>query len=372
MRKYAVSYLFRRRKVIEGFLLFLVIFRVVFWLYGVEEDAVSYAFLLFIATWIVAGGVDFGFCYRRYLRIREMSDAVSVELKEMPVPKSLEEQCYQETIRKLFEQNVVLKSDMLAERKEMLDYYSLWAHQIKTPISAMRLLLQSSELAESEEMPLIRRMKIELFKTEQYVEMVLSYLRMEDISSDLVLRWYSIDEIVRQAIKKYSQMFILQKIQLHYQPLEEMVLTDEKWLLLVLEQVLSNALKYTQRTSRMESSRNGSAEAGRSMFGSTEPSETGEVPMGTGSIAIYMDEKEPKTLVVEDTGIGIYAEDLPRVFEKGFTGYNGRQDKKSTGIGLYLCKEICRKLGHSIRITSEVGVGTKVFLDLDREEICVE
>ena len=170
---------------------------------------------------------------------------------------------------------------------------------------------------------------MELFKIEQYVEMVLTYLRMESMSSDMVLQWYAADDIVKQAVKKYSQLFILKKIALRMDMPEEMILTDEKWLAFVVEQILSNALKYTSE----------------------------------GTVSIYMKEKE---LVIEDTGIGIQEEDVPRVFEKGFTGFNGRRDKKSTGIGLYLCKTILDRLGHGIRIESKVGEGTKVFLYLER------
>ena len=113
------------------------------------------------------------------------------------------------------------------------------------------------------------------------------------------------------------------------------VLTDAKWLLFVIEQLLSNALKYTNE----------------------------------GHISIYT---EGKVLVVADTGIGICAEDLPRVFEKGFTGYNGREDKKSTGIGLYLCRRICEKPGHKISISSEKGHGTSVRIDMTGGEQVIE
>ncbi len=162
--------------------------------------------------------------------------------------------------------------------------------------------------------------------------MVLSYLRMEDMGNDLKFQWYPIGDIMRQAVRKYSQIFILKKIHLNFQDSRQMVLTDEKWLLFVIEQILSNALKYTS---------------------------SDEVrPPKAGSISLYIKGTE---LVVEDTGIGIAPEDLPRNFERGFTGYNGREHQKSTGIGLYLCKTIIQKLGHSIRAQSRVGVGTKIL-----------
>ena len=174
-------------------------------------------------------------------------------------------------------------------------------------------------------------MQTELFKTEQYVEMVLTYVRMEDMSGDLMLKEYALDNLIKQALKKYSRMFAMQKLALHYEALRVTVTTDEKWLVFVLEQILSNALKYTK----------------------------------SGSIHIYLSPNAPKTLVIEDTGIGIAPEDLPRIFEKGYTGCNGRADKRSTGIGLYLCRQIMEKLSHTIRIESEMGVGTKVYLGLD-------
>ncbi|MGB4381461.1 MAG: ATP-binding protein, partial [Bacillota bacterium] len=208
---------------------------------------------------------------------------------------------------------------------DMVDYYTTWAHQIKTPIAAMRLLLQSEQSETNSEL------LEQLFKIEQYVEMALQYLRLENISSDLVLKEHSLDTIVKQAVRKYSNSFIRKKIKLNYAELNHNVLTDEKWLVFVIEQILSNALKYTD----------------------------------SGEISIYMDDEMPDTLVIEDTGIGIAEEDLPRVFERGFTGYTGRIDKKATGIGLFLCKQILDRLSHTITIESQVGEGTKVKIGLD-------
>jgi len=207
----------------------------------------------------------------------------------------------------------------------MVDYYTTWAHQIKTPIAAMRLILQSEKSETNSEL------LEQLFRTEQYVEMVLQYLRLENLNNDLLFKRYPIDDLVKQAVRKYSKSFIRQKIKLNYENLNRDVLTDEKWLVFVIEQILSNALKYTRE----------------------------------GSISIYMDEVLPYTLVIEDTGIGIEQEDLPRVFEKGFTGYNRRSDKKSTGIGLYLCKQILNRLSHTIKIESVTGKGSKVKIGLD-------
>ena len=161
------------------------------------------------------------------------------------------------------------------------------------------------------------------------------WVRTEDMASDIRFEEVDMDSLIREQIHKFARIFIGKKLSLEYQEVSETVLTDEKWLGFVLGQILSNALKYTKK----------------------------------GKISIYMSKSRPHTLVIEDTGIGIRAEDLPRVFEKGFTGYNGREENRSTGIGLYLCGKIMKRLDHGIRIESELGKGTKVFLELGRKKM---
>lgn len=209
--------------------------------------------------------------------------------------------------------------------REMADYYTMWVHQIKTPIAALRLLLgehpQENKAALSE-----------VFRVEEYVEMVLGYLRSEDMSSDMKFSECDLDKIIREQIHKYASVFIGKKLQLDYERTQEKVLTDPKWLGFVIGQCISNALKYTK----------------------------------TGEIRIYLSESRPHTLVIEDTGAGISAEDLPRIFEKGFTGYNGRTETRSSGIGLYLSRKIMKRLDHGISVESEPGKGTRVYLSLGR------
>lgn len=292
------------------------LFVTVLFLYDVRTDAIQYGLLLSTVLFLL-----------------------NLTLQFFKFQKRLSEQDYQNIIKNLKEQNGELKSQERIFKQEMSDYYSMWVHQIKTPIAAMHVLQQTLE-EEYPEQKYIKEIKLELFKIEQYVEMVLTYLRMGEMSGDLKFEKYSLDAIVRQVIRKYSQMFILRKIHLQYAKTSQCIVTDEKWLQFVLEQVLSNALKYTK---------------------------------DGGMIFIYTEEKEnKKCLVIEDSGIGIWAEDLPRVFEKGFTGYNGRADKKSTGIGLYMCKKIMERLNHQIWIESEIDKGTKVYLDLAREEWTIE
>ena len=242
------------------------------------------------------------------------------------------EQDYARLIAILHDENRRLKAEYDENRSEMTLYYTMWAHQIKTPISAMRLLIQADRNAQYTEL------ESELFRIEQYVGMVLGFLRADSMSSDLMIGHYSLDDIVRQAVRNYAKEFIRRKIGLDFLPTAYQVLTDEKWLVFVIEQLLSNALKYTK----------------------------------AGKISIYPDESRPMTLVIEDTGVGIGQEDLPRVFECGFTGLNGRTDKRSTGIGLYLCRKIINRLNHTIIIESSVGEGTIIRIGLDHVDLAVE
>ena len=318
------------RKSILLFCVFAVIFIVVFFLYNLPVEAAVYPALLSA----VVGGIIIGADYRRYRKktglLEEMKKKITVELTGLPQPANRVEEKYTELVEQLFENKCWLESRQDAVYREFLDYYTMWAHQIKTPIAAMQLLLQdqndNGDLSE------------QLFKIEQYVHMVLQFLRSETMSSDLIIKRYSLDGIVKQAVRKYAKLFIRKKLILKYQELGCEILTDEKWAVFVVEQVLSNALKYANE----------------------------------GHIAIYLDQNLPQTLVIEDTGIGIQEEDIPRIFEKGFTGFNGHSDKKSTGIGLYLCQKVMKKLGHTITIESRVGEGTKVRLGFDSVKAVTE
>lgn len=314
------------------YLCFVGIFWLVFFLYGVPSDAVRYAFFLSFLLLLLYGLRDFFRFRRRHLCLQEMKSFIMSDLSGLPEVCSALEEDYQQLLEILYQENARSESEKSIARQEMMDYYGMWAHQIKTPIAAMQVLLQANG---QEDTSFVRELKLELFKVEQYVEMALTYLRMEDMSGDLVLEVHELDAVIRKAVRKYARMFIAKKIKLNYEPVGQRVLTDDKWLVFVIEQILSNALKYTRE----------------------------------GQISICFDRE---ALVISDTGIGIQKEDLPRVFEKGFTGYNGRQDQKSTGIGLYLCKTILDRLRHGIRIESVPGEGTKVYLYLKRAKLEVE
>lgn len=321
------SFLQERIKALVLFFAFFGIMLFVFFLYSSRLDMVVYAFLLCAAFGVSVETIAFFKYVRKYRDLEYAERKIKYDYEGIPKAEGAVEKMYQDMVIHLCEEKKQMESCIQIEKKEMEEYYMLWAHQIKTPIAAMNILLQSGELNP-------RELSAELFKIEQYVEMVLGYLRTEQMTSDLTLKKYDLFNMIRQAIRKYSRLFILQKIKLNLEEMDYQVITDEKWLLFAIEQILSNALKYTKE----------------------------------GSISIYMSKERKDTLVIEDTGIGISPEDLPRVVEKGFTGYNGRDHKKSTGLGLYLSKEILGKLNHQLKLESKVGVGTKVYIYLGRPE----
>lgn len=324
------TYLKMHRKVFILFLVFCGLMALVFKLYHLPAGAVGYAAVLCIFVGAVAAAVDYGKFCRRHRQLLKLQKEITVTLEHMPEPMNLIEQDYQELAALLFRQARKLSEEKDAGYREVVDYYTMWVHQIKTPLAAMRLILQGDEAKERQEL------LEELQRVEQYVEMVLCYLRLDGTSTDYVIKEYDLDKILRQAVRRHAASFIRKKICLNYEPTNTRVVTDEKWLFFVLDQILSNALKYTYE----------------------------------GSITITLE--KPKTLCIRDTGIGIAPEDLPRIFERGYTGPNGRDNKKASGIGLYLCGRICRNLGHGISVTSEPRKGTQVRLDLKNAELEIE
>lgn len=305
---------------------------------------ILYGMLLCIVIFAAIMTADFYSYSRRYKKLKELEHSVTVSLNGMEETDEPLHQEYQTLIKKLFAENARLANESVHREQDLMEYYTMWVHQIKTPIAALKLLLEETD-EESGSIPagkneqernnnlqqqLYKEAKQneelqELFRIEQYVEMALHYMRLGSETTDFVIKTVQLDAVIREAIHKYAKQFVQKKIRLNYEAVKKEAVTDEKWLEFVIEQILSNAIKYTPK----------------------------------GSISIYMEEM---TLVISDTGIGIRQEDLPRVCEKGYTGYNGHADKRSTGIGLYLCSRILKKLGHTLTITSKEGEGTRVAI----------
>lgn len=222
------------------------------------------------------------------------------------------------------------RSDSERKLTDLLDYYTLWVHQIKTPIAASQLLV-----AEVADRQLKQQLEQEIFKIDSYTNLVLQYLRLESFHDDLVLKQVQIEDLVKEIIRKYALFFIQKGLNVNLYDLDKEIVTDKKWLLVVIEQIISNSLKYTKE----------------------------------GGLEIYMEGQE---LCIKDTGIGIKNSDVLRVFERGFSGYNGRLTQQSSGLGLYLSKKISEELGHQIRIESEVGKGTTVRIQFAQVNLVLE
>ena len=328
--KLFLTYIRSKTKVWALYLVFAAVFFAAFALYRLPLEAVIYPALLCLLIGTAVVILDFSKVKKRHEALNNLRDITELIGEELPVGNSIEEADLSGIISKLSEENAAQYELSEAKYREMIDYYTVWAHQIKTPIASMKLTLQNEDSQVS------RKLSSELFRIEQYVEMVLTYLRLDSESSDYVFKEHDLDTVIRASVRKFAPEFIGRKISLDYKGINKKIITDDKWFSFVIEQVLSNALKYTRE----------------------------------GSISIYL--KDEKNLCISDTGIGIAKQDLPRIFEKGYTGYNGRDDKSASGIGLYLCRRICKALGIGIGVTSEIGVGTTVEISLKQKQINFE
>lgn len=305
------------------------IFAAVFALYALPLEAVLYPGLLCLGLGAAALGLDGAMQYRRHRQRVLLLNSREADPGLLPEPRTLAEAELGQLSCLLHQQIRAQRTAQRTREQETLDYFAVWVHQIKTPIAAMGMLLQEEDRAEN------RKISAELFRIEQYVDMVLGYLRLQSEDSDYVFRETPLDPVIRGSIRKFAPQFVQKRIRLEYEGTEETAFTDEKWLRFILEQLLSNAIKYTPR----------------------------------GRIAIQV---RGGVIAVEDTGIGIAPEDLPRIFERGFTGYNGRAEQKATGLGLYLCRQAARRLGVGLEVFSQVGEGTKVRLSLKQTRLDVE
>ena len=218
---------------------------------------------------------------------------------------------------RLLNENKNLKSEMLNQKDDLNAYFLMWLHQIKTPMTVSKLLLEKPDETTN------TKLKMQLMYIEQYISMAMNYLKMIDHSTDMDITQVNLDDIIKNLLKKYSLLFIHNHISLEYQSNVTHVISDSQWLTILIEQILSNALKYTEN----------------------------------GKIAIqYLEEKH--ALEIRDTGIGIRSEDIPKIFDRGYSGFNGRMNEKSSGLGLYLARKISERLNIQIEVESKLSQGS--------------
>ncbi|MBG9981197.1 sensor histidine kinase [Facklamia sp. DSM 111018] len=206
-----------------------------------------------------------------------------------------------------------LKEQRSSNMKEMESYFILWIHQMKTPITAAKLLLANSKN---------QTLTSLLLDIENYSHLAMSYLKLTHPDPDMLITKVKMDDLIKPLLKKYSPVFIQTKTKLDYQPIRVEVITDANWSQLMVEQVLNNALKYSEGK----------------------------------RISIYF---KDHYLTIEDQGPGISHEDLPKIFDKGYAGFNGKLNEKSSGLGLFIVKSIAQRLDQKVSVESQYGHGSK-------------
>ena len=318
------NYLKERMGRIITFLVCVCLFGVTFFFYRFPLKAVLYPASLCALVLLGCLFAEYGKVKKKHQRLCELSTLPDDLMEVLKGFEHQEDRDYRELMQRLLERAEEKDYAHQKQLSDTMEYFTTWVHQIKTPISSMRLRLEGLDSEVS------RALSEDLMRIEQYVEMVLTYLRLDSETTDYMFRECRVDAVSKATLRRLAGQFIGRGLKLAYEETELTVVTDEKWLAFVLEQILSNALKYTPK---------------------------GGITIGT---------KESCVLYVKDTGLGIAPEDLPRIFEKGYTGYHGREDKRASGLGLYLCKRICDNLGIRVRAESTLGEGTCVYLDLEQ------
>ena len=264
--------------------------------------------------------------YDNLLKMLEELDEKYLITEIIKTPNFLEGQIFKnslEQIDKSMLENVNKYKYMTEDYKE---YIELWIHEIKIPISASKMVIENNKNA------ITKSIDEELDKVENYIEQALFYARSNTVEKDYYIRKVFLKEIINESIKKNKSSLIQEKISIDIHDLDIEVNTDNKWIVFILNQIIQNSIKYRKKENSV--------------------------------IEIYANQgKENVILYIKDNGIGIKQGEITRVFEKGFTGTNGRlSNKKSTGIGLYLCKKLCNKLGIGIELNSVQNEGTEVKL----------
>ncbi len=265
--------------------------------------------------------------------LKEIAFAQSLDwVNSLPSPRTEEQRLYNELIRKLYQEANYKLTEYSLKSAENLEFVTTWVHEIKTPIAASKLIIENSLNEPTESV--LYSLEDELNKIEDFVQMTLFYSRSGDFAKDYVISSVSLNEVVKECIKREYSSITRKSIKLSIEKPDIRIDTDEKWLGFIIKQILDNAIKYSFQG---------------------------------GEIRIFTEQTEKEcVLIVADFGVGIKPEDIDRVFDKNFTGFNGRRYNSSTGIGLYLSQKLARKLGLSISVISNYGEGTKVSIHMPK------
>jgi signal transduction histidine kinase len=316
-------------------IVFLIINLLLFFiiLIGLLATNISYQiiFIIFIIwfapfiTYILMDFIKKRKYYDELIGICENLDKKYLLSEVIEKPKNIEEQIIYDILKDTnhsMRDNINYYKNMQDDYKE---YIETWVHEIKTPIASTMLFIENN----ADTIP--SQIKSEIQKIEGYVEQVLYYSRSNDVNKDYIVKEFNLENIIRKVIRKNAKDCISKRISIDVKNIDNIVYSDPKWIEFIINQILINSIKYSK---------------------SENPN-------------IKIDSKLNKNnivLTIKDNGVGISEKDVNRVFEKGFTGENGRQYSKSTGIGLYLCKKLCNKLGLNIHLTSKKHEGTTVSI----------
>lgn len=264
--------------------------------------------------------------YDNLLKMLEELDEKYLITEIIKTPNFLEGQIFKNSLEQIDKSTLENVNKYKYMTEDYKEYIELWIHEIKIPISASKMVIENNKNA------ITKSIDEELEKVENYIEQALFYARSNTVEKDYYIRKVFLKEIVTESIKKNKSSLIQGKISIDIHDLDIEVNTDNKWIVFILNQIIQNSIKYRKKENSV--------------------------------IEIYANQgKENVILYIKDNGIGIKQGEITRVFEKGFTGTNGRlSNKKSTGIGLYLCKKLCNKLGIGIELNSVQNEGTEVKL----------
>lgn len=273
--------------------------------------------------------IDFIVKNKYYKKLKEISDLEGLDwVNSLPIPASSEQRIYNELLQKQYQAINKKLSEYQSKSIENREFITMWVHEIKTPIAASKLIIENSLDHPSEEV--LYSIEDEINKIEDFVQMTLFHSRTDDFAKDYIINSFKLEKVVNECIKRTFASITNKNLSLQLKNLDLLIDSDEKWLGFVIKQILDNAIKYSA---------------------------------AYGSISIYAESKEnEEMLIIEDEGAGIKEEDINRVFDKNFTGSNGRKYATATGFGLYLSQKIARKLGHSITISPNSEKGTKVII----------
>ncbi|MDD3893715.1 MAG: sensor histidine kinase [Syntrophomonadaceae bacterium] len=270
--------------------------------------------------------------YQYYIQLQKAIAEEKASPESLPAPRSNEQRLFHKLLTQTHDQQNARIEKIYGEKKDNFEFISAWVHEIKIPIAVINLLIENNPGKDKDE--LLSSIGQETDRIDRLVEQVLYYSKIDDFSKDYFVQELELKALVNQVIKKHAPTFIHKAVRIETSSMDLQITSDKKWLLFILDQIISNALKYTNQGGRIE---------------------------------IHGEENErEKRLIITDNGIGIRPEDLSRVFDRGFTGYNGREFTKSTGMGLYLAKRLAHKLGHDLSIDSVYGKYTRFTIHFPR------